>query len=139
METLKIDGCLASYEVTGDEVLTNELFAALVIESRKRSVLNLDVLLPTDRTSDRELLTNAGFTWAGTAQINRDGRAVTFIRFRTCVKSAGDGVATFGTQLSRRHQQSRSRLRKFAVDTQSLFRQRNLKHFVRWGNKNDTE
>lgn len=96
METLKIDGCLASYEVTGDEVLTNELFAALVIESRKRSVLNLDVLLPTDRTSDRELLTNAGFTWAGTAQINRDGRAVTFIRFRTCVKSAGDGVATFG-------------------------------------------
>jgi hypothetical protein len=32
----------------------------------------------------------------GTSQVNRDGRAVTFIRFRIHVKAAGDGLATYG-------------------------------------------
>ena len=99
METLIIDGALASYEVSDKEVLTDELFTTLVCESRKHNdVLNLDVLLTTDRHDDRELLTTAGFSWAGTAQVNRNGQAVTFIRYRVGLKRSMDGnVAGDGT------------------------------------------
>ena len=59
--------------------------------------LNLDILVPTDRiTADRPLLEGNGFTWAGTYQTNIDNHAVVFIRFRTCVRTSGDGVATYG-------------------------------------------
>jgi hypothetical protein len=97
MHTVTVDGALAQYEVADTEVLTNELFTSLVIESRKHSVLNLDLVVPIERAAkDRELLTNAGFSWAGTNQINRDGRAVLFARFRICAKVAGDGIAANG-------------------------------------------
>jgi hypothetical protein len=97
-----IDGSLATYAVTENEVLTAGLFGRLVIESRKHNnVLNLDILVPTDRLmTDRTLLEGNGFVWAGSLQTNVDGRAVLFIRFRTCVKSAGDGlVITHNTTL----------------------------------------
>jgi hypothetical protein len=93
---LEIDGALALYEVSETEVLTNELFTTLVVEARKHGVLNLDILLPIEHRTDRDLLTDAGFVWAGTQQFNRDNRAVTFIIFRSSVKPAGDGVTTFG-------------------------------------------
>src|SRR5438128_930006 len=93
---LKIDGPLASYEVSDSEVLTSALFGTLIIESRSHGVLNLDILVPTERGADRELLNNHGFVWAGTTQVNRDRKALTFIRFRTCVRVSGDGIATYG-------------------------------------------
>jgi hypothetical protein len=98
MMELKIDGALATYSVNENEVLTAGLFGTLVIESRKHSnVLNLDILIPAHRiTTDRALLENAGFVWAGTLQINVESRAVLFARFRICVKIAGDGLAVGG-------------------------------------------
>ena len=99
-EQLVIDGALATYAVTDTEVLTAGLFGMLVIEARKRGVLNLDILVPTDRiTPDRALLESAGFVWAGTLQTNRDNRATLFVRFRTCVRTAGDGLAAGGNTI----------------------------------------
>jgi hypothetical protein len=87
LQIVQTDGFLAQYEVSPNEVLTNELFTSILLAAREHDVLNLDVLLDIDRPStDRELLTNNLFAWAGTVQVNRDQRVVTFIRFRRCVK-----------------------------------------------------
>jgi hypothetical protein len=98
MNNLTIENtALATYEVTDGEVLANELFTHLILTAREHRVLNLDLLLAPERiASERTLLENAGFSWTGTQQVNRDGHSVLLAKFRICVKRSSDGVAAGG-------------------------------------------
>jgi hypothetical protein len=110
MQSLVVDGSLAVYEVTAGEALANETFTRLILASREySSVINLDILLATERiASERHLLENAGFTFAGTHQLSRDGHPVLVAKFRICVKTNDLAVPT--PQLAPSHEERAAQL-----------------------------
>jgi hypothetical protein len=94
---LVLDGVYGTYTLDENESATTATCNDLVIEGQSAGVLNVDILCETYRVSaERTILESASFAWAGTVQTNENGRAVVYARFRRCIRSAGDGVTTFG-------------------------------------------
>jgi hypothetical protein len=86
---MTIDGSVAQYELSKNECVTTALCNQLAAEARDAHVGFVELLVNLDRLRDEmSVAQDAGFQYAGTQQINRDGGTQTFAVFRAALKGA---------------------------------------------------